>query len=237
MILTIVPRMSAQIPFVGGLLGGPQIVIDPTAVGKLVTQLRQQLQQIAVARTQLQVAVDNMRKLASPPWRKIDVTLAQVGALTQQGQALAYTVTGIDAEFRRTFPGWYVSGTMATDLRAQNERTLATLRGALDAANATAQQFGTAATNLQLMKSRMAGITSAQQAAELQGAIGIQSAEELTLLRQQLATQTSAQTVFLANAANRDLQGAAAAKAFWKPGATAPVRTKDMSVQAVGFVP
>ena len=50
---------------VGGLLPkGPQVVVDPTAVAKLVTQLEQQIQQIQVARSQLQLNVDNMRKLA-----------------------------------------------------------------------------------------------------------------------------------------------------------------------------
>lgn len=217
-------ELQAQfgIPGLGGLVGGllskgPQVVVDPTAIAKLVTQLDQQIQQIQVARSQLQVNVDNMRKLANPPWRRINATMAQVDQLAQQGQALAYTLRNVDAQFRQTFPGWRVTTTMSADMRTQSERTLATLLGALNAMNATAQQFPVAAANLETMKSRMSAVTSAQQAAELDGAIGIQGAEELALLRQQLAAQQNAQLVAAAHQINRDLQGAAWQQAYMAP--------------------
>lgn len=228
-VLAVAPFPASQAQFgipglgglVGGLLGkGPQVVVDPTAVAKLVTQLEQQLQQIQVARSQLQLNVDNMRKLANPPWRRINAAIAQVDQLAQQGQALAYTLRNVDAQFGRTFPGWQVSTTMSADMRAQSERTLATLRSALNAVSATAQQFPVAAANLELMKSRMGAVTSAQQAAELNGAIGIQGAEELALLRQQLATQQSAQLVAAAHQINHDLQGAAWQQAYMAPAQT-----------------
>src|SRR5437879_7110276 len=41
----------------------------------------------------------------SPNWRQINATLTQMDALMQQGQALAYSLRAIDAEFQRTFPG------------------------------------------------------------------------------------------------------------------------------------
>lgn len=194
--------------------GMPQVVYDPTAVGKLVTQLSRQMQQITVARGQLQAQIDNMRKLTNPPWRQINATMAQVDLLAQQGRSLAYTLRNIDSQFQQTFPGWRLSGTMAADMRLQNERTLATLRGALNATATTAQQFPMATANIDAMKSRMATITSAQQAAELNGAIGIESAEELTLLRQQLAAQSNAQLVVLAEQINHELQAAAFEKAY-----------------------
>jgi P-type conjugative transfer protein TrbJ len=143
--------------------------------------------------------------------------MAQVDQLAQQGQALAYTLRNVDAEFRQTFPGWRVSTTMTSDMRAQSERTLATLRSALNAVNATAQQLPVAAANLEVMKSRMGSVTSAQQAAELNGAIGIQGAEELALLRQQLATQQNAQLVATAQQINHELQGAAWQQAYMAP--------------------
>ncbi|MBX6330903.1 MAG: hypothetical protein IRY91_03545 [Gemmatimonadaceae bacterium] len=220
-----------------GLGLGPSIVFDPTAVGKLVTQLNQQLQHIAIARQQLQAQLDATKKLQYPAWRSVVGTLAQIDQLTRQGQALSYSLATLDAEFRRTFPGNHVSATIATDLRTQDERTLATIAGALAAARASAQQFAVATSSLATMKAQVGSITSAQRAAELENAVGIHTAEELTLLRQQLAAQANAETVFLANQTNRDLEAAAAAQAFWRPGGPPPVRAKDMRVDAVGFVP
>jgi hypothetical protein len=68
------------------------------------------------------------------------------------------------------------------------------------------------------MKGQVGSIRSAQQAAELNGVIGIHTSEEITLLRQQLAAQASAQAVLQANQVNRDLQGAAVARDLWLPG-------------------
>jgi P-type conjugative transfer protein TrbJ len=226
--LLLAPAMaSAQF----SLPGVPQVVYDPSAVAKLLTQLR-------VAQTQLQVLRDNMRKLGSYNYRDIGGALAQIDAMTRQGQAISYSLANVDALFRTTFPGSQVgttSGQRASDIRTQNERTLATIQAALAAARVSAQQFAIEASRLQTIKSQIRTARSAQQIAELSGVIGVHTAEEITLLRQQLAAQDNAQQVFLANQVNRDLQGAAAARAFWRPGASMPIRRKDMSVNAVGF--
>jgi P-type conjugative transfer protein TrbJ len=209
-------------------------VIDAAAVAKLVTQGRQQLQQITIAQQQLQTQIANMRKLASPPWRTINGTLAQIDALTRQGQAISYSLATLSAQVQQTFPGWHVTATMPADIRLQNERTLATIRATFDAAHVTAQQFPIATTNIAAMKTRVGAITSTQQALELNGAIGVQAAEELVLLRQQLAAQGNAHAAVLANQMNRDLQGAATSDAFRQQALTSPVRQKNMRVNAVG---
>lgn len=217
--------------------GIPQVVFDPAAVGKLVSQLRQQIDQINVARDQLRSQLDNMRKLGTYTFRDINAVLDEVDALTREGQALSYSLRTIDRDFRATFPGARLSTRMARDIRTQDERTLATLGATLTASRASAQQFARGTAQLEAMKSQLRSVTSLQQAGELSGAVSIHSAQEITLLRQQLATIGSAQTVFMANQVNRDLQGAAAAEAFWRPGQSTPVRRKNMSVSAVGFQP
>jgi P-type conjugative transfer protein TrbJ len=214
---------------------GPMPVIDATAITRLATQIRNQVQQLTVARNQLQLQIANMKKLGNPGWRTIASTLGQIDALTQQGIAIWYSLQAVDVEFQKTFPGWKLSSTMPADMRLQQERTLATLRSAVSTANITAQQLAVANARLTGMKGRIGSITSAQQAAELNGAIGIHTAEELTLLRQQLAAQGNAEAVYLANQVNRETQAAAAADAFRTAGATTPVRTKNMTVAAVGI--
>lgn len=221
--------------------GIPQVVYDPAAVAKLVTQLSRQMQQINLARSHLQAQLDNMRKLSNPSWRTINGTVSQIDALTRQGQAISYSLASLDAEFRRTFPGTVAGGrltpALAGQLRQQDQRTLATLRALLNAAQETSRQFSTGTARLAAMKGQVGSIRSAQQAAELNGVIGIHTAEEITLLRQQLAGQASAQAVLQANQVNRDLQGAAVARDLWLPGGATPVRRKDMRVETVGFQP
>src|SRR6185436_8633480 len=140
-----------------------------------------------------------MKKLGTYNGRQIAVTLQEIDGLTQQGMAIWYSLGAIDAEFKRTFPGWLVSDAFAPDLRVQQERTLATLRSAINAASVTAQQLPVSNARLGAMKSQLGSITSAQQALELNGSVAIHAAEEVTLLRQQLAAQATGEAVVLAN--------------------------------------
>lgn len=211
------------------------VVIDPAAIARLAAQVQQTMQHIAVTQNQLRLQIANMQKLSNPNWRAIAGTMSQVDGLTQNGAAIWYSLGSVGAQFRQTYPGWQVSSTMASDLQTQQQRTLATLRSAVDMANVTSQQLSVASSRLSAMKAQIGSIASAQEAAELTGAISIHAAEELTLLRQQLVAQGNAESVFLAHQINRDAQAAAVANAFSAAGATTPIRQFNMSVGAVGI--
>lgn len=213
-------------------LFGAMPVVDAGAIAQLVNQLR-------TASRQLAVLQNNARKLGHYNVRDVRAAMAEVDLLVRRGEALAYSLVDLDAQVRRTFPGARVSTTMAVDIRRQNERTLATLQGALAATRASARLLADEIMQLQAIKGQLRGLNAnnAQAVAELQGVIGVHTAEELTLLRQQLAAQANAQTVFMANQMNRDLQGVAAAERFWWGGAGRPVRRGRAEVDAVKFTP
>ena len=214
--LGIAAPMHAQIP-----------VTDAGELVQLVLQVKRQVQQVTMQTQQLKAQLDNMKKLGTYNGRQIAVTLQQVDGLTQQGLAIWYSLGAIDAEFKRTFPGWLVSDTFALELRTQQQRTLATLRSAINAASVTAQQLPVSNARLGAMKAQFGSITSAQQALKLNGSVAIHAAEELTLLRQQLAAQGTAEAIALANQVNRETQGAAVNAAFDTSGKTnAPPRSR-----------
>lgn len=174
-------------------------VFDASNLTRHIMNYRQLIRHVAMQRDQLRYQLDNMRKLGSPNWRTINSTLATIDGLTRTGIALSYSLASITADFDRTFPGASLTptltGPMAGDIRRQNERTLATIRATLAAANATAAQFATSAANLNAIRRQVGSITSAQQAAELNSTIEIHAAQELMLLRQQLAAAANAQNV------------------------------------------
>lgn len=201
-------RAAAQIPLLGG-----GITFDPTNFARNVLHYARRLEQEAMQGEQLAQQVLAMRKLANPSWRDITGTLAQMDALMQQGQALAYSLNSIDAAFQQTFPGTQAYRNYPTDTQTQSARTLATLRGALDAANGAAQDLPTSLAQLEAIKSQMAGIQGHEQALELNGTIGMYSAEELTLLRQAVATLTNVQAVYDANQVNGQAQEGATIQA------------------------
>ena len=209
---------------------GPMPVVDATAIARLAAQL-------GVARDQLNTLRRNMEKLDRYDLRDVRGTLSQVDILVSQGEAISYSLANLERELSETFTGGTLSPTMPADMRRQDARTLATIRAALLASSTTARQFADEAAQLEAIKLRLRGISSAQQAAELSGVIGVHTAEELTLLRQQLAAQGNAQTVYLAHQANRAAQAAAATAAFDAAGAQRPPVRPRLDVRSLGFEP
>lgn len=204
-----VPRTAAA-QF--GLLGSG-IVFDPSNFARNVLHYARRLEQMQLQAEQLRQQVTALRKLATPQWRQIDGTLAQTDALTQRGQALAYAVPAIDREFQRTFPGAQAFRDYPAEAGTQSLRTLATLRGALNASHRAALEFPTGVPRLQAIKRQLGSIRGHEEALELNGTIGVYSAEELTLLRQAVMALTTVQAVSAANQVNAQAQEAATVRA------------------------
>ncbi len=187
-------------------LFGSGIVFDPSNFARNVLHYKRRLDQMNLQRRQLQEQVVAMRKLRNPNWRQIKTTLAQIDVLMQQGQALAYSLRAIDREFQRTFPGAQVFRNHPAEERMQAVRTLATMRGALNAANRAAREFPTSVARLEGMKRQLGSIRGHEEALELNGTIGMYTAEELTLLRQAVSALTNVQAVYYADQVNGEAQ-------------------------------
>ena len=185
---------------------GSPIVFDPSNFVRNVLHYARRLEQMNMQRQQLQQQVAAMRKLRNPNWREINSALAQIDALMQQGQSLAYSLRAIDTEFQRTFPGAQAFRDYPGEERTQAVRTLATMRGALNAANRGAREFPTSVARLDAMKRQLGTIQGHEEALELTGTIDMYSAEELTMLRQAVSGLTNVQAVYYADQINADAQ-------------------------------
>jgi P-type conjugative transfer protein TrbJ len=198
----------AQIPFLGS-----GIVFDPSNFARNVLHYVRRLEQMNLQRVQLEEQLAALRKLAHPNWRAIAGTLTQMDAALETGQALAYTAGGIDREFQETFPGAQAFKNYPAEHEAQAVRTLATLRGAVNAANRAAQDVPAGVARLDAIKRQLATIQGHEEALELNGTIGMYSAEELTLLRQAVAALTNVQAIYYADQVNGAAQETATVQA------------------------
>jgi type IV secretion system protein TrbJ len=188
-----------------GLLGSG-VVFDPSNFARNVLHYARRLEQMNLQRQQLQQQLVALRKLRSPAWRQINSALAQVDAIMQQGQSLAYGLRAIDTEFQRTFPGAQAFRNYPTEERTQSVRTLATMRGALNAVHRAAQEFPTSVARLEAMKRQLGTVQGHEEALELAGTIDMYSAEELTMLRQAVSGLTNVEAVYYANQVNGEAQ-------------------------------
>jgi type IV secretion system protein TrbJ len=201
---------SARAQF--GFLGSG-IVFDPSNFARNVLHYARRLEQMRMQGEQLRAEIQALQKLPNPSWREINGALTQMSSLMQQGQALAYSLRTIDAEFRRTFPGVQAFRDYPREAGTQSQRTLATLRGALNAANRAAQEFPGSVLRLQAMKRQLGSIRGHEEALELNGTIGMYAAEELTLLRQAISALTNVQAVYDADQVNAAAQETATVRA------------------------
>jgi len=190
-------RAVAQIPLLGG-----GITFDPTNFARNVLHYARRLEQEAMQTQQLAEQLLAMRKLANPSWRNIAGTVNEMDGLMQQGQALASSLGSIDAAFRATFPGSQAYQNYRSDAATQSARTLATLRGVLDASGRAEQEVPADLAQLETIKGQMGGVQGHEAALELDGTIGMYSAEELTLLREAVSGLTNVQAVSAANQVN-----------------------------------
>jgi P-type conjugative transfer protein TrbJ len=192
----------AQIP----IPGLPQIVYDPANVAKSAITA---LQTARMVEQQIRQFEQQFRRLRNPTWRDIDGYVRGMEALLRQGEALGYSVSELDRQFRETFPGYRAAASnlaIPEAQRLQARRTLATMGAALDVLNAHAQQFQVGRAKLDRIKAQMSGIQGTQEALELQTTLDAYLAEEVGLLRQTVATQANLEAVYNAYEVNQQEQ-------------------------------
>lgn len=208
-------------------LGG--VVFDPKNLAQAVALYNRVAEQLAAQRQQLAAQLTAMQKLAAPPWRDITAAMTQVDALARQSQAIAYNLQNVDALFRTTFPGTAATTAYPTTETDQVTRTLATLRGVVNAAQRMAATVPDGVQRLEAVKQQFRTIQGHEQALELNGSVGVYSAEQLTMMTQQLAALTNAQAIAAAQALNARAQVAANARAFWTQMGTIPASRPGFS--------
>ena len=205
----LVAAAAAAAPAPAQIPGIPQLVFDPRALYEQGKTIQQRIEMIGLQKRQLQYQIDALRKLSNPNWRQIGTLMYQMDAVMREGNALAYSLSNIDQQFQQTFPGYRVPVDYPAESREQMTRTLATLRAALNVASLQARDVGYGQQTLAQIKSRMGSAQGHQQAIELQSTLIGFTADELSSLRQAIATQTNAQTVYQAYQLNQQSQAQA----------------------------
>jgi P-type conjugative transfer protein TrbJ len=211
-------------------IGG--VVFDPKNLAQAVLLYNRVLDQLTLQRQQLQAQIAAMQKLAAPPWRDIQTTMSEVDALTRQGQAISYSLQNLNTVFSETFPGTLTSvttGGYPAAEQTQTTRTLATLLGTLTAAQRAAAEFPAGLATLRAMKSQVGTVQGHEQALELNGTIDVYSAEQLTMLSQQIAALTNAEAVYYAHQVNTRAQTEANVRAFLTQMGTTPPQRPGFS--------
>ncbi|CAN5262292.1 hypothetical protein BH24GEM2_BH24GEM2_00820 [soil metagenome] len=198
------------------------VVHDPIAMVNHAAQYAGRLYEIEQKRQQIIYQIQSLKKLGNPSWREIGGYMQQLDDLMAQGRAIGYSLANLNREFEETFPGFRVPEDWSAQQRTQFARTMATMQAALNFSQRQAQQMAVGNAQLRAIKGSMAGVQGTQEALELQGTLMAYTAEELQMLRQAIAAQTNAQTVYNAHQLQQQEQAQASFDAMLRETRSRP---------------
>jgi len=141
--------------------------------------------QLQIEMQQLSEQLKQGKGLPSQIFGSIQQDLGQLAQIVQGGQALAYSMGNLDAQFRNTFPG-YSSRTSGyfNDYKKWSQTSLDTTLSTLRAVGLQGEQLNSAQAVLAQLRAMSAGASGQMEAVEVGNQIAEQQVEQLMALRQ-----------------------------------------------------
>ena len=217
------------------------VVIDPTnlvqnilSAIQSITEVAQQVQQISNEVTQitnqiqqLQDMANQARQLGSPTWGDVQSQIAALANAVQIGQSLAYSLPNLQAQFQSKFPGYVAPTNWQTQYQDWSQTTLDTLNGTLRSAGLNTGDVSDVQSALDVLRSSNNGATGRNELLQVANSLASLQVEEFTKMRQLLALEINAQTVWTAQSTNNDAAAEAAMQDFiGTPGTVADPRSQ-----------
>src|SRR5919201_1905473 len=200
-----------------GVLGGfatewTQLANNLQLVSSYI-RLGEQLQQ------QIKMVLDmtkNSHILPSQVFGSISSDIGRLASVVQGGQALAYSMANLDAEFRTRFRGYgYNSRTWYTDYRTWSQTSLDTTLGTLRAAGLQGQQLQSEQAVLNSLRSSLQGTDGRLEALHALGDISEQQVEQLMKLSELMMADLSSKQAYQAAIILQQAASEAAAQRFF----------------------
>jgi type IV secretion system protein TrbJ len=155
----------------------------------------------------------------------IQQDLGELSQIVQGGQALAYSMGNLDAQFRNTFPG-YGSRTSGyfNDYKKWSQTSLDTTLSTLRAVGLQGQQLNSAQSVLAQLRTMSMGAGGEMQAAEVGNQIAEQQVEQLMSLRQLMLVDLQSKQAYQAEQIQKEQADKAALDQLF---GTHPLVTSD----------
>jgi P-type conjugative transfer protein TrbJ len=183
-----------------GVVGG--VATEWTQLLNHVQLIMSYIRQGIQLQTQMQQFAEQLKQgrvLPQQTFGSIQQDLAQLAQVVQGGQALAYSMGNLDAQFRNTFPG-YGSRTSGyfNDYKKWSQTALDTTLSTLRAVGLHGQQLNNAQAVLAQLRTMSMGAGGEMEAAEVGNQIAEQQVEQLMALRQLMLTDLQSKQAYQA---------------------------------------
>src|ERR1700691_3027623 len=203
---------------------GGTVVFDPSMFARQLDQLQQETAAVQTLAAQLQYAVQNTTGGGAGLWRSNQGLLTNLGNIVAEQQGLSYTLSNLNSEFQRMFPGYVASqsGNVAPQAAQGFTSTLNTLNGTLHAAAAQAQDFQAEQAALTTLEAKNQGAIGQLQTIQVGNEIALQQVQQLQMLRQLMVAMINAQYVVAAKQGSQAAQAQAQQQQWLSGGQLVP---------------
>jgi type IV secretion system protein TrbJ len=176
-------------------------VFDASVYARQLLELDQQIATVSNLAQQLQYVIKNTTGGGAGSWTSSGNFLASLSQIIQTEQGLSYTYSELSAEFQQLYPG-YTATTNAPTLQQSVDVNLNTLNGALQDAQAQAQQWQTEQSTLSTLEVKNQTAIGNLQVAQTGNEIALAQVQQLQNLQQLMAAMMNSQNVNAANTTN-----------------------------------
>src|SRR6516165_10100891 len=164
--------------------GGTTIVFDPQMFARQLLQLQQEMATVTNLAQQLHYMIKNTTGGGAGVWQSNQNLLANLGGLISEQQGLSYSFQGLAQQFQQLYPGYNVTSTPgAQSPQASVDTTLNTLNGALQSAQAQAQNFQAEQASLQMLELKNQTAMGNLQAVQTGSEIALAQVQQIQMLR------------------------------------------------------
>lgn len=179
-------------------------VIDVANLVENILQTLRQIQEIRRMVQQLDTMVQNLESFDRLSWRDLQAWVLYLNALSEQGQALSYSLQGVFSQYRELFPGHYAVTAPEFDKLFGNWtlRTLDTLAATLDTARAQSDDYAITQNQLASIQTLSNLADGNLEALQANNMFQAHIAQEVAKLNQLMAADLNAQNVYFGHRLN-----------------------------------
>lgn len=202
----------------GMFLGATEI----TQLANHLELANQLIQQVQMVRTQIQQYQDMLLHgltIQNQTFGPIMADLQQLGQTIQGGQALAYSMANLDAQFQQRFPGYQQPGGVPYSQQYQqwSRTVLDTTLGTLRAIGLHGQQLQNEQAVVNSLRAMSQNAQGRMEAIEVGNQISEQQVEQLQKLRELMLVDLESKATFQAYELQQHANGQGDADAFFAP--------------------
>jgi type IV secretion system protein TrbJ len=189
--------------------------------GQLVMEYIRQGEQLAKAIEHLQDAIKNSEFSTDLTFGGIVRDIESLNRIVVGGQALAYSLSNLDALFGETFPGYRTGNDYFRKYRKWSQTTLDTTRGVLRAAGLQSQQMRSEQAVIEALQAKARSPIGRMQALQVLQQINEHQVQQLMKLRELMIADMSSKQAYQAAVAQQEAAAKAATEQFFTPSGVA----------------